>query len=139
MDRQTKLVLARLLGENFRLQRRSGAGICPIGIEKIYALVAGIEPIIDEIFNIDPVTKDQLDHAVSVFDEVERDEAKLAAFKGFYDIEDKLASGGVDRPTAIVILRYLNAFGGYSSLIRKMNSSDSPSECREFRLDQFDV
>ncbi|MFO0749147.1 MAG: hypothetical protein U1F43_26315 [Myxococcota bacterium] len=67
------------------------------------------------------------------------DEAKLAAFNGFYDIEKPLAAAGVDRSTAIKILKYFHLDGAYDTVIKKMDSSGSSSRSTHVQVRKKDI
>ena len=136
-DKNT-LLLGKLLAETYRLQKK--AGIPTVDDARIYALRNGFESAIDdEIERIGSVSKEQLKHVMNVLEPIWQDKAKLADFKGFYDIERELADGGVDRSDAIRILTYLSETGQFAEVIAKMDSSHSPGECRTFKLSKWEL
>jgi hypothetical protein len=139
-DKQVKLLLGKVLGEIYRLQNHSNAASCPASQAQIYALLHGFEHAIDEELEmIGYVSKADLKHVMDVLTPYFDDPGKLAAFKGFYDIERQLKAAGVERSQAIKILRYLNANDQFTNVIAKMDSSDSPTECRMFKLGDCDT
>lgn len=132
------ILLGKLLAETYRLQRV--AGIPTANDATIYGLRNGIEQAIQQTLeSIGRVSTKKMTHAVNVLNEHWEDQAKLAAFQGYYQIENQLESGGVDRADAIVIFKYLQAQGRFTDLIMKMDSSQSPSECRKFDMNEWDI
>lgn len=133
MDKQT-LLLCRLLGEQYRTQKKLGLSV-PASKGQIYGLINGFERAIkDELEGLGEITGEQIKAVADILDEYFMDDAKLASFKGFYDIERKLQQRGVDRGQAMQIIKYFHADGKFDRVIKKMDSSDSPSECRTFEL-----
>lgn len=138
-EMQNRLLLAKLLGEIYRIQKHSGMP-CAAADAQIYGLLQGFEDVVaEELERIGYVSKDQLSFVIDVLDPIDRDAERLNAFKGFYDIEAELQKGGVDRVAAIRILTYLNANSQFTALIAKMDSSNSPHECRTFNLGLWDA
>jgi hypothetical protein len=102
MNTETKTILGKLLGEVFRIQKRTGVPTYSDGT--IYGLLNGVEPAIDSVINeISFVSTELVDRAAKVLQPIFDDPAKLAAFNGFYDIEHELQDAGIDRGTAIQI------------------------------------
>ena len=131
------LFLGKLLAEVYRVQRK--LEIPTADDATIYGLRNGFETVIaDELERIGFVSKAQVKHVMDVLDPIWQDPAKLAAFKGFYDIERELENGGLDRSTAIAVLTYLNAHGQFTAVIEKMDTDGSPSECRTFNLSKWE-
>lgn len=139
MEKETKLMFGKILGEIYRIQRRLETDACPVRKSTVYALLNGIEPIIDEEFSrIGFISSDQYNNMCKVLDSYFYNEEKLAQFKGFYDIENELEDLGIDRADAIKILSYLKSNGSYTELIEKMDSQYSPMECKRFDLSDYD-
>ena len=135
---ETKLLLGKLLGELYRLQNASGVR-CGIEEAQIYGLLNGFENCIEqEIEMIGFVSREKLEAVGNILNEYFIDEKKLESFKGFYEIERGLQSNGIDRSDAIRILTYLKANHQFTNVIAKMDSSNSPSECRVFDLSEFE-
>ena len=133
-----KLLLGKILGEIYRLQTNSNVP-CSAGPERIYGLLNGIEmEVAEEIDGIGFISTEQIKAASHILDKIFSDDAKLAEFKGFYNIESELDNAGIDRMTAIRIFTYFSAAGRFTSVLKKMSSSDSPIECREFGLDKWE-
>jgi hypothetical protein len=130
-------MLARVLGEAYRLQLLVKPNSCPVSDATIYGLLEGIEPVIDEAFDTEPITMEHINAVASVLDPIFHDADRLERFRGFYDIERDLELVGIDRSLAIKVLRYFHADGRYKSLIAKMDSTGSPVECRTFELDEW--
>lgn len=135
----TRRLLGVLLGEVYRVQKRVDPSMCGVGDDTIYGLRNGFEDAIDYVLeSAGDVPAAQLSAMGTLLDEHFMDPVKLAAFKGFYDIEHDLQRLGIDRGQAIKILTYFHAGRRFGELIEKMNSDRSPSECRKFDLHAFD-
>lgn len=138
MDKDTKLMLGRILGEIYRVESAMGMD-CRAGPARIYGLLKGFETAIDEeLAEIGGVEAAKIKAVMDVLEPIWRDEERLAAFTGFYDIEDELEARRVSRGDAIKILSYLNANGQFREVIGKMNSQNSPVECKTFELSEWD-
>jgi len=139
METDVKRLIGKLLGELYRLQRRVDPNMCSESDAKVYGLLNGFEHVIDEQITLIGWTSDQqVEDAAALLNTHWSDPGKLAAFKGFYDIERDLQQLGIDRVQAIKIIRYFAANHQFQSLISKMDSQGSPSECRKFELDEWD-
>jgi len=138
MNNETKKLVGTMFGHIFRLQK--AVGVPTFDDATIFGLLNGIEPAIDKVIGDNQyITTDMVDAAARVLQPYFDDDAKLAGLKGFYDIERALQSEGIDRIAAIYIFRYFQASGSYQSVLAKMDTSDSPGECRTFELrsDEF--
>jgi hypothetical protein len=136
-DKLTKVAFGKILGEIYRLQRAQGVSL-PVDQGRVYGLLNGIERAIDEeLESVGFISNAQVTHAQTVLDVHFYDSAKLDAFEGFYDVEAELEAGGVSRDDAIPILRYFLASRRYVELIEKMDSKNSPIECKNFSLDEW--
>jgi hypothetical protein len=132
------VLLGKLLAEVYRVQRK--LEIPTADDATIYGLRNGFETVVaEELERVGFVSKAQVKHVMDVLDPIWQDPTKLAAFKGFYDIERELESGGVDRSTAIAVLTYLNAQGQFTDVIAKMDTHGSPGECRTFVLSKWEI
>jgi hypothetical protein len=136
MDAELKVIFGKILGEVYRIQLHMKPNICRVGEATVYGLLNGIESAIDDEIDLDPeflVTRQESDLMDRVLAEADQD----PKFAGFYDIEPKLA--GIDRGKAIRLLTYINASGCFTEVIAKMNSQDSPAECKKLDLDSEDI
>ena len=139
METETKLLLGRILGEIYRLQNSTETVRCPYGPGHVYALLNGFENAVDEeLERLGRVSASTVQKVIDVLDPIWSDKEKLDAFKGFYDIEPELIRKGVDRGQAMKVLTYFLANGQFIEIIRKMDTSNSPSECRTFELSEWD-
>lgn len=137
MDKNT-LLLGKVLAEVYRLQSNSDIP-CSAGPERIYGLLNGIETeVVEEIENIGFVSEAQVQAASNILNEFHIDDEKLAELNGFYDIESKLEAAGIDRSAAIKIFTYFLAAGRFRAVIGKMNSNNSPIECKTFTMDKWE-
>lgn len=139
MDKDTKRLFGRLLGEVFRIQRAMPDMACAASDAQIYGLLNGFEDSIDEILeSTGDISSEKVKAVMDVIEPIWADQEKLKNFRGFYDIEEELRQHGVDRSDAIAILRYLKANHQFTDVIEKMDSSHSPTECRRFELTEWD-
>lgn len=140
MNTEQKLFLGKILGELYRIERANESIACPASSAQIYALLNGFEHAIDhELEMIGHISHEKLKAVMDILDPIWMDRQKLDNFKGFYDIEKELEEKGVDRVAAIAILTYLKANNQFTEVIDKMDSSDSPTECRTFELSDWDT
>ena len=139
MEKESKLFFGKILGELYRIQNNSEGIACPAEPAQIFGLLNGFENVIEEeIERIGFVSNEEMKIVSNVLNEYWIDLEKRKNFKGFYDIENKLKDLGVDRYKAIPILTYFKANHQFLELIEKMDSENSPSECRNFNLDEFE-
>ena len=139
MNLKTKIMLGKILGEIYRIQNSSNVMKCPASSGRIYGLLNGIEDAIDaDIQTSSLISTDKVDAVCEVLNPIYSDPTKLQEFTGFYDIEEELDERNVDRSDAIRILTYLYADGKFSTVIEKMNSQNSPIECKTFELTEWD-
>jgi hypothetical protein len=144
MDKATKVALAYVLGEVFRIQKRikdvNGHDICNVSNATIYGLLQGVESIIEEVIPTSyAVTKQEFGDACDILDEIWRDPQKVAAFNGYYDILDKFEAKGIDRMKAIHIFSIMRDRDQFIDIINKLDSSGSPNELRRPEIDPRDV
>ncbi len=133
MDDKIKKLLSITLGEVLRVQRK--LDICNYSDAKIYGLLRGIEPVIDEIIDTNCyVTKEQFEAVSKILNRYYSDKEMLAELTGYYDIENELSSHGIGRGEALVIFTYFYKNRQFVDVIEKFNSDNSPSECREFNI-----
>lgn len=132
-----KYMFGRLLGETYRLQRRIESKMCGVGDDVIYGLLNGIETVVDDELNSAVVTREEVRVVSSILNEYWINPAKVQSFRGYYDIEPRLEEAGIERWKAIRILSYFRIRGQFASLIDKMDSEYSPSECRTFEIDAW--
>lgn len=134
MKDENKVLLGKILGEIYRMQNQMNM-VGGASSSQIYGLLNGFEESIEhELEMIGYVSKTQFDAVGEILDEVFTDEEKMKEFKGFYDLEKKFKERGVDRGQANKIIRHYYADDRFIDLIDKMDSSDSPSESRTFKL-----
>ena len=139
MNKESKLLFGKTLGELYRIQSNSENISCPAEPAQIFGLLNGFENVIEEeIERIGTVTNEELKKVITVLNEHWIDLEKREKFDGFYVIESKLKNVGIDRYKAIPILKYLKANHQFLELIEKMDSENSPSECRNFDLNEFE-
>ncbi len=134
-----KVFLGKILGEIYRIQNNTEGFSCFAEPSQIFGLLNGFETVIDEeIKSVGFISSEKLKAVTKILDEYWDDQKKEADFKGFFDIEPKLLESGIKRGEASQILKYLKAEGLYITLIDKMDSTNSPSECRTFDLGELD-
>ena len=139
MEKETKILFGKLLGEIYRIEKRLSENVCSASEGQIYGLLNGFEIAVDEELEmIGFVSNEDIANVGDVLEEIWIDKEKLEKFKGFYDIEKKLSSLGIDRGQANKILRYFRAGDRFIEIIDKMDSTNSPTESRRFELRGFD-
>jgi transcriptional regulator with XRE-family HTH domain len=121
-----KYAMAKVVGEIMIVKNKLG---CEVDPAVVHGLLNGIETVVDEYFEVNPITESEELQAGEVLDDIFLDPKKFKEFKGFYDIEKKL---GVDRMKAIRLIEQFSLNGQFTPLIEKMDSEHSPSECRTF-------
>jgi transcriptional regulator with XRE-family HTH domain len=127
-----KLIFGKLLGELYRIQNKleiatSGA------TDRIFGLLRGIEECIDEeLDNLSLISNEKISAIREILDEIDSDEERREGFKGYYDIRSAIEARGITRYESIQIIKYLKISNQFVELIGKMNSNDSPMECRHF-------
>ena len=138
-EQAKKILMGKILGEIYRLQRRINDMPCKRGDQQIYGLLHGIEEAIEEELNTGWLSNEKLELVAKALDEFDLDPEKKKAFKGFYDIEYGLKAAGLSRGEIYKAVKYLKAGGQFIDLIDRMDSSGSPSECRTFLESEYDV
>ena len=140
MDRDNKLFLGKILGEIFRIQRGLENIYCPASDAQVFALLNGFEHVIDEVLErVDYISREKLTAVIDILDSIWSDKEKLAEFNGYYKIEEQLKQKGISRDEAHRIITYLKANHQFTTIIEKMDSSNSPLECRNFDLNELDL
>jgi hypothetical protein len=135
MDLDTKLFLGKVLGEIYRTQKHMEGVVLPVGDAEIFGLLNGIEEVVDkEIPNTEYISNQKIKDMDSILRQIETKDEGLTEFKGYRDIERDLEEKGINRGEAITILTYFKVKNYYYNIIKKMDSSDSPCECRRFEI-----
>ena len=138
MEKESRLLFGKILGEIYRFQRASDVVVCPASQGRIYALLNGFEGALERELEVMGCISDQQVKAVTdSLLAVWQDKNRLNHFKGYYDLENELQRRNISREEAIKILTYLKANHQFVELIEKMNSPHSPSECKCFDLDEL--
>ena len=135
-DLNTRL-LARILGEIFRLQRKLGVPV-PVNSGTVYGLLNGVGAALEAVVGDRWYDSDRVHEATAVLSKVLYNRRQLELFEGFCDLEPAWQEARFDRADAIVLLTYLYNRGLFVELIDKMDSDRSPMECRTFQLGVFD-
>jgi hypothetical protein len=129
MDLEMKVALGRLLAQGLRIQKRQDRSKFKVSDDVLYGLEHGIESVIDEELFPPGITSEKHSALVRILNEIFSDPNKVAAFKGFYDIQPDVEAAGISRGEAMVLLTYLHSRGQFVEIIKKMDTSHSPSEC----------
>ena len=85
------------------------------------------------------VSADDERHVAEVLLPYLDDPEKLAQFKGFYDIENELTQRGVDRGTALTVLKKFKFAGAYPDVIAKIEAGRTGGSPVEFLNLDVDV
>lgn len=137
MDKEQKLIFGKILGEIYKTQQLIKGEEKPDAIT--YGLLSGLETVIDkELSNLELVTKEEINKVDEILNSYFDDGEKETAFSGYYTIESQLRDANISRSKAIKILKLFLAEDRYTTLIKKMNSNNSPSECKNFELKNYD-
>lgn len=132
MNAVSRPLFGYLLGETFRIQKK--LGICNVSDSTIFGLLNGMDDVLREVEALIPVISDGLvKKAADILQPYLDDPAKPLA--GYYQIEKELEAAGIDRGRAIVIFTYFKASGIYVEVLEKLNTDESPIECKTFDLD----
>jgi hypothetical protein len=132
MSAVSRPLFGYLLGETFRMQKK--LGICNVSDPTIFGMLNGMEDVLREVEARIPVIPDGLvKKAADILQPYLDDPTK--PLSGYYQIEKELDAAGIDRGRAIVIFTYFKASGFYSEVIEKLNTTESPIECKTFDLD----
>lgn len=139
MDKETKLVFGKILGEIYRIQNKMDNASYLVGSETIYGLLNGFEETLDqEIGNLSFISSEEVAYVSSVLNEYHINEQRLSTFNGYYNIEHKLLSRGIDRIKAKRIVTMFKIEGRFQNVIDKMDTSGSPGECRTFEIPEYE-
>lgn len=140
MDRELTLALGKILGETIRLQKRVDPEMVQISDSIIYGLLNGFESVIEQQLTVnDPVTADDINAMADILNPYHIDREALNSFRGYYDIEGQITERGISRIKAIDILTYFKVNGQFEEVINRMNTSNSPGECRRFNIHENEV
>ena len=137
MEKELRVLFGKILGEIYRFQRASDVVVCPASQGRIYALLNGFEGAVErELEVVGTISDTQVKAVTDILLVVWQDKNRLNHFKGYYDLEADLQRRNISREQAIKIFTYLKANHQFVDLIERMNSSHSPSECKNFDLDE---
>lgn len=127
-----KLVFGKLLGEMYRIQNK--LEIATAGAtERTFGLLKGIEECIDEeLEGLSLISNKKVSALRAILEEIDSDPVRLKDFKGYYDIRYAIEAQGITRYESIQIIKYFKINHQFLDVIRKMDSNDSPIECRTF-------
>ena len=135
MDAELKFFSEKFSEKYLKIEKHSGMQREPDHV--LYGLMAGIESVINQQIPFDhaenqyDVSENQFNAVCEILNRYVDNPQELT---GFYDIEGELRDRGVSRPVASVILTYLKSRGSYLDVINRMDSDNSPLECREFNI-----
>jgi len=137
MEKESRVLFGKILGEIYRFQRASDVVVCPASQGRIYALLNGFEGAVErELEVVETISDTQVKAVTDILLVVWQDKNRLNHFKGYYDLEADLQRRNISREQAIKIFTYLKANHQFVDLIERMNGSHSPSECKNFDLDE---
>ncbi len=78
MEKETKILLGKILGEVYRIEKRFPNMACPASQGQIYGLLNGFEDAIEqELEMTGSVPKEHVEIVANVLDEIYLDEEKL--------------------------------------------------------------
>jgi hypothetical protein len=134
MDEQRRM-FSVMMAEIFRIQKELKVPHCPSDAT-IYGLRNGIQEEFDRLV---PQTGVETTTLTKVSKILGKYVSNPETLKGFYEIESELSDAGVDRSDSIRIFTYLQARREFVDVLSRLDSQDSPSECRTFDLMDGDV
>jgi len=134
LDRKTKLLFGRLLGEIYRLQRRQDESMVPAGPGEIYGLIQGFDWVVDQVLEtFGTVTEKDLKAVADLFDHLEENPMKLKKLTGFYDIEEQLSARGINREKAMALFTYFRAGDKFAAVLDALDRGNSPGELQRLK------
>jgi hypothetical protein len=137
MEKDIKIFLAKILGEIYRIQKRIKDLPCSATDSHIYGLLKGFEDSINLELDYELITKQEVSKVSNILNEIWIDDEKLKNFKGYYDIESEFEKLNIPRWKIILILTKLKSEDRYTRLLEKMDSNNSPGECRKFDIESY--
>jgi hypothetical protein len=123
MNRETTLLMGKILGEIYRIQKRVDTEMCGVDEATIYGLLTGMEPVVNEQLQMQGISSQKLSAVATALNRY-NDPTKMREFQGFPTIDFELEQAGVDRADAYIIFKYLKADGRFLELINKMDPGD---------------
>ena len=140
MDRETKTLLGRILGELLVLKARVPGSRYTPDLGQVFGLLHGFETTIDtEIGRTGFISEAKEKAVCEVLEQYFRDPEQLAAFTGYYQIEHELGARGVYRSDAMMIFKKLLAENSFVDVIDKIQKGRSPTELHnlDVKLDEL--
>ena len=138
MNKVNKILLGKILGEVYRLQKCTFCLPCLASDGRIYGLLNGIEREVDlELEEVGFVSDEKLEAAERILEEY-FDERKLEEIKSYGELEKKLSQNNIDKKSAVIILKYLYTQECFAKVIEKIDSIDLPIEFQNLNLDEYD-
>ena len=138
-DRDNKILLGKILGEIYHFQKESGVNR-KVDDGRVFGLLNGIEACInDELAEIGWVSQEECDKIMGVLNRIYSDKERMESITGYYDIEEEFNELGIKRWQVVRVMKYCQAEGKYFKLLKKMDTQNSPEECREFLVYEFET
>jgi hypothetical protein len=129
MDSELKLVLGKMLGEVYRVQRAQG--ICQVPDSKIFGLLNGVEEALDSEFeNLSVISNSQISVVCDHLDPYFKGEKPIEEMPSFLNFRMELEQHGISHSKLIDILKYLHASGSYTEEIDRLGN---------FKLSDYDI
>lgn len=137
MDRETKKAFGLIMGDLYEIKSLL-KNVKP-NKDILYGLKNGFEEVIDEAIDATWwISKDDVSNASKILNAYFKDSTKLAELKGYYDMEEDFLAVNIDRIKARYIMKYFYIRHQFTSVINKMDSSDSPQELRGILDERWD-
>lgn len=129
MDSELKLVLGKMLGEVYRIQRAQG--ICQISDSRIFGLLNGIEEEVEaEINGLESISKSQVEVVRDYLTPYYNKEIDLEELPSFLHARLELEREGISHSDLIIILKYLKSKNSYVEEIDRWG---------DFSLSNYDI
>jgi hypothetical protein len=129
VDTELKLILGKLLGETYRIQKAQGN--LEISDSKIFGLVNGIEEAIEtELDQLELISNKQMAIVMNYLDQYYNGDKELPTF---VNVRLALEQKGISHGTLIDIFKYLKAGSRYNSVIDKLGNYELPNTYSNFK------
>lgn len=119
MDNELKLVLGKMLGETYRIQKEQG--IVQVDDGRIFGLLNGFEEAIESEFDeLEFISKQQIDIVADYFDPYWKEEKSIDEMPSFLQVRMDLEKKDITHARLINIFKYLKATDRFNTEIDKL-------------------
>ncbi|WP_281976056.1 hypothetical protein [Halobacillus litoralis] len=130
MEQEQKLVLGKILGETYRLQKEQG--ICQETDATIFGLLNGFEETLNaQMTNLGIITVDEVEKVADYFSTYWKGEEKLDDLPSYKTVQMSMERHGIREHKFGQILKYLYACNRFTVEIEKLG--------RNMKLSEYDI